>query len=58
MTQAELDREVSNATGESIATISGMGFVPLTHRPFEHDREPLVVDWDELDTERTTLFQA
>jgi hypothetical protein len=54
MTQAELDRAVAEATGESVHTISRRGFVLLTPDPI--DREPLVTDWDELDAERVTLF--
>ena len=46
MTQSELNREVATATGESVQTIAGLGFVPLTHIPFERDREPLVVEWE------------
>ncbi len=49
MTQTELDREIARATGESVRTISALGFVPLTSQPFEQDREPLIVDWDILD---------
>ena len=55
MTQSALNREVARATGESIQTISSLGFVPLTHVPFERDREPLVVDWDEVESEREVL---
>jgi hypothetical protein len=55
MTQAEMNREVAVATGESISTISNMGFVPLTRAPYERDREPLVVDWDELEQRRSVL---
>jgi hypothetical protein len=55
MTQSELNREVATATGESVQTIAGLGFVPLTHIPFERDREPLVVDWDEVESEREVL---
>ena len=55
MTQAELDRAVAAATGESVNTISQRGFVLLTPSPIE--REPLVVDWDELDTSRVALFE-
>ena len=47
MTQAELDRAVAEATGESVRTIVRHGFVLLTAGPVE--REPLVIDWDELD---------
>jgi hypothetical protein len=58
MTQAELNQEVARATGESVGTISSLGFVPLTHKPYERDREPLVVDWDEVDSSRQMLFPA
>ena len=54
MTQAELNREVAEATGESIATIRELGFVPLTPIPVE--REPLVVDWDDIDRQRDVVF--
>jgi len=55
MTQAEMNREVALATGESVATIAQMGFVPLTPVPYERDREPLVVDWDDLADKRAVL---
>ena len=55
MTQAEMNREVAAATGESVSTISKMGFVPLTSVPYEQDREPLVVDWDDLADRRAVL---
>jgi len=47
MSQRELNRAISNATGEDIATIAGMGFVELT--PFPIEREPQTMDWDEHD---------
>ncbi|MCH8048469.1 MAG: hypothetical protein IID44_32665, partial [Planctomycetes bacterium] len=47
MTQAELDQAVARATGESVVTIAQHGFVPLT--PVPQEREPLTVDWDEVD---------
>ena len=50
MSQRELNRQISQATGEDISTIAGMGFVELT--PFPIEREPLVVDWDEHDLDR------
>ncbi len=50
MTQNDLNRAVAAATGETVTTIAEMGFVPLTATPI--DREPLVVDWDELDVRR------
>ena len=57
MLQSQLDRAVAEATGESLDTIAHLGFVPLTDAPFESDseREPLVVDWDELDRRRHWL---
>ena len=55
MTQSELNREVASVTGESVKTISSLGFVPLTHIPYERDREPLVVDWDDLELQRDVL---
>lgn len=51
MSQRELNRAISNATGEDIATIAGMGFVELTPYPIE--REPHVMDWDEHDLDRS-----
>lgn len=54
MTQAELNRAVARATGESIREIARRGFVLLTPIPVE--REPLVVDWDRLDAQRRTSF--
>ena len=51
MNQRNLNREISRATGESVSTISGMGFVELRPIPFEH--EPQTIDWDEHDAERT-----
>lgn len=50
--QSDLDRQVAQATGESQATIRSLGFVPLRAVPFERDRRPLVVDWDELEQRR------
>ncbi len=54
MTQAELDRAVAEATGESVQTIASRGFSIWTPAPME--REPLTVDWDELDSQRVALF--
>ena len=55
MTQAEIDRAVAEATGEDRRTIAHMGFVELTHGPVERDREPLVVDWDDVEASRDVL---
>jgi len=54
MTQAELNRAVAAATGETVRTVAEMGFVPLTEGPVE--REPLTADWDEVDEDRVALF--
>ena len=56
MTQAELNLEVAKATGESMGTVAQIGFVPLTRSPVEVEREPLVLDWDEMVERRYTLM--
>ena len=50
MNQRELNREIAKATGESVSTISQIGFIQLTGQPYE--REPLTIDWDEADSNR------
>ena len=55
MTQSEMYRQIAEATGESIRTVAEMGFVPLTVGPCELDRDPLVVDWDDVDASREML---
>ncbi len=54
MTQAELNQAVASATGESISTIARMGFVELSAGPIE--REPQMIDWDELQSDRPGIF--
>ena len=54
MTQAELNRAVAAATGETVKMIAEMGFIPLN--PTSGEREPLVVDWDRVDHQRVTVF--
>lgn len=52
-TQRELNRQVAAALGETVATIAHRGF--SAHDPFipyEVERAPLVVDWDELEATR------
>lgn len=44
MTQAEMERELSRTTGESLSTIRDRGF-SIVEMP---DRNPLVVDWDQV----------
>jgi hypothetical protein len=43
MTQAELERELSDLTGESLGEIRRRGFSLVEVGP-----EPLSIDWDEL----------
>jgi hypothetical protein len=54
MSQAELDREVSRATGESMGTIRRQGFsmLPLPADSFDDEPEPStirMIDWDQRD---------
>ena len=55
MTQADLNRAVAEITGETVSTISQLGF--LIDEPagrFDSDRnDPDVIDWDALDANRT-----
>lgn len=58
MTQSDLNRAVSRATGESIATIRRIGFLisePEDDRTEEADDEtfgPSVLDWDAVEAVR------
>jgi len=56
MSQAELDRAVAEATGESLATIGHRGFSLVTPLPlFDPDEFvelPQVVDWDQVEADR------
>jgi hypothetical protein len=56
MTQAELDQQIAVVTGESLCTVKQRGFSPLWPVAYEPEREPLTVDWDELDCRREVLF--
>ena len=54
MTQAELEREVSRATGESRQTVRRRGFSiqQFSDRPLADDfqeAEPQMIDWDAQD---------
>jgi len=55
MTQAELNRAVARATGESVSLISSMGFVALTAN--SREREPRIADWDQIQQSRRVSFQ-
>ena len=50
MTQRDLNYAVAHATGESIFTVAGLGFVPLTVGPVE--REPMVLDRKKVNAHR------
>ena len=56
MTQADLNRAVAARTGESIGTISRLGFSLLEPQADDDEREParspLIVDWDSLERSR------
>lgn len=57
MTQAELNRAVARATGESIAEVKRIGFLlaePDREIPDPDDEDfgPSVFDWDEFDEMR------
>jgi hypothetical protein len=59
MTQSELNRAVAAATGESICTVSHLGFTIADPDAVDYDPEPcdvegLIVDWDALDARRTS----
>ena len=47
MTQADLNRAVATATGETVETIAHQGFGFIEMPPME--RDPLVFDWDDQD---------
>ena len=54
MSQAELDLEVSRATGESVGTIRRQGFsiLPLPGDSLDEDPDASIIriiDWDEQD---------
>ena len=54
MTQSDLNRAVASATGESIHTIASRGFSLIEAPPTDPElsRDPLVIDWDELEALR------
>jgi len=56
MKQAELDRAVARATGETVTTIKRLGFLLAgpadSLDPDADDDDPYVIDWDELEAQR------
>ena len=62
MEQADLNRAVARATGETVSTIKHRGFL-LADANFDFDQdspdyEPNVVDWDELESQRRTAVNG
>ena len=61
MTQTQLERSIAAATGESLATIRRRGFsmvdMPATAELYDAV-VPQMVDWDELDANRTGVLPA
>ena len=52
MTQVELNSAVARVTGESLATVSQLGFQLADPMYPDHDPEPrgpMVIDWDSMD---------
>ncbi len=66
MTQAQLERRVARATGESLHTICSRGFsladpVLVAYDPepdLATDDIPQIIDWDERDAQRVGVFPA
>ena len=52
MRQAEVDRAVARATGESIATVKRLGFLLAPAGSHEQEQAPHTIDWDELQRAR------
>ena len=52
MTQAEMERELAEVTGESLGTIRRHGF-QLVEPPVVY---PRIVDWDELHEDRVAVL--
>ena len=57
MTQQQLEREVADATGESLRTIRRRGFSVIDITQTDFDPEPNIlpiqmVDWDEVQANR------
>jgi len=54
MSQVEIDRAVSEATGESLSTIRRHGFSLVTPLSLfdPNESQPQVVDWDQMESDR------
>ena len=63
MPKPHLDDQIARLTGEDRRTIRRLGFSPLQPMPLQQhtdgdNRKPLVVDWDELELERTLAMSG
>ena len=61
MTQAQLDQQVANVTGEDLREVQSRGFSladPMTVNfdPEPCDLSPQILDWDQVDLERNIAF--
>ena len=60
MRQADLNRSIARATGESVSTIARLGFIlsepsePIDD-PHSEDLGPLVIDWDSNDSDDSSV---
>ncbi len=56
MNQANLNRAVARATGETVSTIKRLGFLLAepgdSLDPDSDEHGPYVIEWDELETQR------
>lgn len=56
MKQADLDRAVARATGETVSTIKRLGFLLAEPDdcldPDSDEHGPYVIDWDEVEAQR------
>ena len=56
MRQVDLNREVAQATGETVSIVKRLGFLldePLSvNDPASESLGPNVIDWDELESQR------
>ncbi len=62
MKDADLNRAVAHATGESVSTIKQLGLQldkPAIHdEPSPDDLAPYLLDWDTIEAERLATFAA
>ncbi len=62
MKDADLNRAVAHATGESVSTIKHLGFqldeTVIDREPNSEDLAPYLLDWDTIEAERLATFAA